>query len=419
MDDTTSLVKVEKLAAGGEGIAFAGGKAIFIPFSIPGETIRIRPIKETKGYIRAEIIDILTPSSDRTVPECPLFGICGGCSLQHIEYTAQLKLKAEAARESFVRIGKFDPGPLPLHSDTPYHYRNRAQFHLTLDGGIGFMKADSDDAIRLGSGCPILKPVLDTWLKSQNRKTKPAKAMQLYIDQQKRFMAFADDTKLYIEGKDRTAHVVLAERSYHFPVKHFFQSNLAMAKKLIKDIELRLPEPGECAVDLYAGAGLFSKILVERFSDVSCVENDTVSLEAARENCSGYSMRFFPMDVETWVSRELSRMGKSAPSVASVETSRSTGPAIKTSVKAFDCVIADPPRQGLPPILKTWLTSTAIKKFFYVSCDHVTLARDIGELIKNGWEIESLELYDFYPQTGHLESLAVLRPAKNRAGTGA
>lgn len=422
MNDTTFLVKVEKLAAGGEGIAFAGGKAIFIPFSIPGETIRIRPIKETKDYIRAEIIDILTPSTDRTVPECPLFGICGGCSLQHIEYTAQLKLKAEAARESFVRIGKFDPGPLPMHSAKPYHYRNRAQFHLTIDGGIGFMKADSDEAVRADSGCPILKPAIDTWLKGQNRKAKPAQAMKLYIDQQTRFIAFADDTKVYIEGKDRTAHVVLARRGYRFPVKHFFQSNLAMAEKLIQDLELRLPGTGEHAVDLYAGAGLFSKLLAERFSDVFCVENDTVSLEAARENCSGHGTRFFPMDVETWVSRELSRTGKSASSSSSAlmpapaEASRLASSAIEASFSAFDCVIADPPRQGLPLILKTWLTSTAIKKFFYVSCDHVTLARDIGALIKNGWEIESLELYDFYPQTGHLESLAVLRPAMNRAG---
>lgn len=416
MADTTFLVKVEKLAAGGEGIAFADGKAIFIPFSIPGETIRIRPIKETRDYIRAEIAEILTPSPDRTAPECPLYGICGGCSLQHIEYTAQLRLKAEAARESFVRIGKFDPGPLPAHSDKPYHYRNRAQFHLTSDGGIGFMKADSDEAVRADSGCPILKPALDAWLKSENRKAKPGKAMKLYIDQQTRFMAFADDTKIYIEGKDRTANVVLAGRNYRFPVKHFFQSNLAMAERLIQDIESRLPEPGKRAADLYAGAGLFSKLLAERFSSLSCIENDTVSLEAARENCPGPGTWFFPMDVETWVSRELSRTGKSA---LSADASGSAGPAAQAPASAFDCVIADPPRQGLPPILKTWLTSTAIKKFFYVSCDHVTLARDIGELIKKGWELELLELYDFYPQTGHLESLAVLRPAGHRAGIGA
>lgn len=409
MADTTFLVKVEKLAAGGEGIAFADGKAIFIPFSIPGETIRIRPIKETRDYIRAEIAEIQIPSPDRTTPECPLYGICGGCSLQHIEYTAQIRLKAEAARESFVRIGKFDPGPLPAHWDNPYHYRNRAQFHLTSDGGIGFMKADSDEAIRADSGCPILKPTLDAWLKSENRKAKPAKAMKLYIDQQTRFMAFADDTKIYIEGKDRTAQVMLAGRSYRFPVKHFFQSNLAMAERLIGDIESRLPEPGKRAADLYAGAGLFSKLLAERFPSLSCIENDTVSLEAARGNCQGSGTRFFPMDVETWASRELSRTGKSASSPAA-------GHAAEAPDMAFDCVIADPPRQGLPPILKTWLTATSIKKFFYVSCDHVTLARDVGELIKKGWELESLELYDFYPQTGHLESLAVLRPTEYRAG---
>lgn len=395
MADTTFLVTVEKLASGGEGIAFADGKAIFIPFSIPGETVRIRPAKTTRDYIRAEILEILVPSKVRIEPICPLFKICGGCSLQHIEYAAQCAFKAAAARESFIRIGKFDPGTLSVHSNAPYHYRNRAQFHLTRDGGFGYMKADSDEAVRADSGCPILKPLLDSWLKSENRKAKPAKDMKLYLDQQTRFIAFADDKNIYIEGKNRTAEVVLAGRTYRFPVKHFFQSNLAMAEQLVKDIESRLPAAGESAADLYAGAGLFSKLLAERFAMVSCVENDTVSLEAARGNCRNHGVRFFPMDVEIWAARELSQ------------------------TTAFDCVIADPPRQGLPPLLKTWLTSATIQLFLYVSCDHVTLARDVGELISKGWELVSLDLYDFYPQTGHLESLAVLRPAGSRAGIGA
>lgn len=382
------ILDVERLAAGGDGIAFFDKQAIFIPFSIPGEKISCEIVERSRDFCRAKILDIIEPSPFRVKPPCPIFGICGGCSLQHIEYSHQLAYKTAAVKESFKRIAKLESVAMDSKNGSSLGYRNRVQIHFTQDHGLGYMEAESASSVR-APGCPIATHGIDAWLRAHNRRSKPDRELMARIGQRDRFVIFGQDDRLYVEGVDAKAMAVVAGHEYTFPLKHFFQSNLEMAGALVVDAMEGLS--GRKAADLYSGAGLFAARLAEHFEEVTCVESDAVSLEAARGNLPSGKGRFMATDVEAWTK------------TASALTRRGTS-------SRWDCVLADPPRSGLSPATRDWLKSADIGSFIYVSCDHATMARDIGDLVRSGWELGSLRLYDFYPQTGHIEALARLSP---------
>ena len=385
------VLGVEKLASGGEGIAFSRGQAVFVPFSIPGEKVEARVIFQGKGYLRAEILSVLEPAASRIDPPCPLFGSCGGCKLQHIDYPSQLAFKVAYVRETFERIGGFVLEKLPVESGSPYSYRNRVQIHATSDGGLGFMEEGSENALRT-PGCPIAVSAIDSWLKRQNRKSRPFKELISRIGNRDRFVLFAQNEKLFIEGETARATARIGQATYSFPLSHFFQSNLTMTALLLDRAVAGLS--GTTALDLYCGAGLFGARLATTFDQVLCVESDTVSLEAARDNLPRGKGRFYAQDVETWVSGQ----GKKALGQG--------GLGLTSSNWAF----VDPPRGGLSQKTREWLKKAPLDGLSYVSCDHVTLARDLSDLRSAGWRLDSLVLYDFYPQTGRIEALARLSP---------
>lgn len=371
-------LRVEKLSSHGEGIAFSEGKAVFIPYTIPGETVLCEITEAHSSFSRASLVDIKERSPHRVDPPCPLFGLCGGCALQHIDYTYQRRLKQEAAQETFRRIGGFDPGELEIVTGEPYHYRNRTQVHACRDGGLGFTKTGSRDTVRTPH-CPALVPLLDRWLASENRKSRPYHELSALIGDRPRFTAFAQDERIYIEGRDAYAHATVLGKEFRFPTAHFFQSNISVLEKLItRYIE---PLQGASALDLYSGAGLFALFLADHFESIECVESDSVTVEAARSNLSKArsAVRFSDIPVERWIKTPHAR-------------------------QSFECIVVDPPRTGLTAEVRGWLAGIDARIFTYVSCDHASLARDLRDLRRTGWQIDSLTLFDFYPQTGRLEA---------------
>lgn len=366
------VTTVAKLATNGEGLAFIDGKALFLPFTIPGERVRCRIVSERTDFVRGELIELLEPSPHRVEPPCPLFGECGGCNLQHIEYGHQLALKSANFPES-----------APVESE-PYGYRNRARFHFAPDGGIGFRKALSDETIRVRS-CPILSDSINRWLKPLNRRSRPDRELMARIGRREEFNVFGQEERFYLQGRDAFAFAHVAGREYRFPVGHFFQSNLKSAELLIQSALEGLS--GLSAADLYCGAGLFSAPLAERFETIDCVESDTVSLESARFNVPSRKARFHPVEVEQWV-----------------ENSRH-------SSEPYDWILADPPRSGLSAPVRSWLkTHPPRSGLVYISCDQATFLRDRNDFLKAGWIARSVRLFDFYPQTGRVELLARLLP---------
>ena len=390
MAEEIRTLTVQKLATGGDGIAFSDGQVVFIPFTIPGEKVSCRIVESSHDYLKAELLEVLEPSGHRVEPECPLFGICGGCNLQHIDIEKQRELKAQAVREAFMRTAKFDPGPLTMRAGTAYGYRNRAEFHFTSDHGIGFMVDQTENAIR-ASDCPVVVPVVRSWLRTQNRKSRPERDFKATCGNRDRFTVFGQDSRLYIEGRDANAHAVVAGRDYVFPVKHFFQSNVEVASMLVQDVIEGVK--GRRAVDLYAGSGLFAKRFAEQCDEVICVESDPVALEAARQNLSGPGRAVFrPVSAEAWIKATRNAVGD------------------PKHAEPIDWVTVDPPRSGLSHELRIWLASSPIGAINYVSCDHVTMARDLRDLMDAGWQVVFLRLYDFYPQTGRIEAFARLVP---------
>lgn len=429
-------LRVEKLSSHGEGIAFSEGKAIFIPYTIPGELVDADVVEAHSSFARARLARVLEASPHRVEAPCPLFEICGGCTLQHIDYAAQLAFKQAAAREVFERIGGIEAESLPIISSESYHYRNRTQIHAAVDGSLGFTRVSSREVVKTPR-CPTLVPTLERWLIGENRKANPYRTLSALIGDKPRFTAFGQDDRVYIEGRDAYARATVRGKNFQFPTGHFFQSNLGMVERLIeREIEMlgaggnrdnggtrsgernsdsagtgilreapvgaseapmdgaqaEAPEREPASVqkrnralDLYSGAGLFSLFLADRFESIECVESEVASMEAARMNLRGTraQVHFSDIPVERWIKTPRARY-------------------------EFECIVADPPRTGLAPEVRAWLGGIEAGTLVYVSCDHASLARDLRDLKGRGWSIEDVTLYDFYPQTGRLEAAARL-----------
>lgn len=373
-------LSIDRLAAGGDGLGFIDGIACFVAGAAPGDRLlaRIREIR--KDYCKADIARVLESAPSRAEPPCPYYGNCGGCSLMHMDYASQLAAKRRIAAEAFRRIGALpdaeEPAILP---SAPLGYRNRAQFHFSPGGELGYARRSSNDILPISS-CPILAEPLASWL-ADNAGTKAFRLLGKALKGARRFVAFApggSDGTTYLQGRDGELSLELAGKRFGFHVEGFFQSNLSLLPALIEEACGGMQ--GARAADLYCGVGLFGAFLKERFDSLVCVEQDARALGYACRNV-GKGADYAALSLESWTAGAQAR----AP---------------------FDYALVDPPRTGLAPAVRAWLLASRPPAIGYVSCDPVSLARDSGELVRGGYRLERLTLFDFYPQTAHVESYA-------------
>ncbi len=363
-------LSITRLVAGGDGLGFLNGKAVFVPGVLPGERVRIRVVHSRRDYDRAVLVEILEPSVHRVEPGCRYAGVCGGCDWLHIDYAEQLRLKVSIAVEALRRTGRIGREDLPIEPSAPWQARNRAQVHCGPRGGIGYMGARSIRVVPVDE-CPIVSPAMGRLFRGE---TPPPDGLE-------RFTVFADGETLAVEGRDdsRDLAVKVNGREIFFSVGCFFQSNVGVLQKLVPWALAGLQ--GETAADLYCGVGLFGAFVAEKFSRTFLVESRAMSISYARRNVTGGSPEFYPMTVEQWITSGAAR----AP---------------------LDAVIVDPPRAGLSAEVRTWLTESTPRRLIYVSCNPVTLARDLAVLIAEGYVLDDVRLFDFYPQTSHVEAVA-------------
>jgi 23S rRNA (uracil1939-C5)-methyltransferase len=374
---------VEGIAAGGAGVLSFRGKRVFMDLAVPGDIVVGRIIRENRDWDRAELVAVELPSPHRVEPRCPLTGICGGCSLQCLAYETQVAEKRLILRDAFARLGRIAlPEEPPLVPSPPWEYRNRVQLHRGSRGGAPGFKARRSGAIVPAPDCPVADPGIRAALREASVLPGPSSD---------RFTLYARGGALLSDGILRgkilrRGTVLLRGRELCLDAGVFFQSNGLMLERLIEDLigVAQEADTGLPMADLYCGVGVFAAFLGSLFPRCDLVEENPAAVALARENARGLKAEFFAQTVDRWAQ------------------TRSIG-------GGYGFMVADPPRQGLSPALRRALAREGPPVFAYVSCDGATLARDSGELAAGGYRLERLTGYDFYPQTSHIESLAVFR----------
>ena len=323
-------------------------------------------------------MQLVTRSPVRVPALCSAYGDCGGCDLMHASYQAQKEFKKQIVRESFLRLAHFDPGELPLQDGPDWAYRTRIQLHKNDQGQVGF-KARASERIVSVTGCPVAHAGLQELF-------APPKGSQAQQALQKlrpgRWNAVAVEKSWRLEGQDTQATVEVKNKRMVLSLSGFFQSNLIVLEALVDYVVESFPEGGEEVLDFFCGSGLFGAFLAERFERVIGVEENEQALKLAKVNVQGPLNEFYASRLEDWLERHFERW---APR---------PGPA----------VIVDPPRSGLSPRVKEFLVRHPPRRLVYVSCNPDTLARDAGFLKSKGFIPRDLTLFDFYPQTSHVEA---------------
>lgn len=399
-------VVAEKMVFGGSCMAKVGGKTVFIPYAIPGETLEIEISQSFRDYDLADITQVVEPSAHRAQPFCPLYGICGGCNMQHISAAQQRALRAQVLRDCFAREGIAVPNiQLIAGSDRGY----RARIQLT-DGG--FNQRESNTVVRLAA-CPVATPQVNAYLAAVPQQERPRGRCHLFGDSRVQ-NATPFDHLLIAEEKKRTSRtmgeklkkrikhtvrprfagttadaqsvctLLLAGKTIQFDTRGFFQSNLDVLEKTVGTITHGLA--GKRALDIYAGAGIFSVFLSDTFAQVTLVEHNRDALVQAEINLRGKKHESYGVSGARWV--------------------RENAAQVIAQGGDFDAVVIDPPRSGMEKEVRDWLCAHKPRHVRSLSCDPATHARDAAALIRAGYALTALYLPDFYPQTSHIESLA-------------
>jgi 23S rRNA (uracil1939-C5)-methyltransferase len=370
-------VTADRLAFGGAAVARHDGLVLFIPFAAPGDRLRVEVTELQPNFARARIVDLLSPSPHRRAPRCRHYGDCGGCHFQHVDYAMQLESKREFVRDALTRIGGFDwPEPVVVHAAGEWGYRMRTQLKVH-NRRVGFHRTGSNELVEVDE-CPVLAPELEQGL-PQVRQALRSLPPSVRVHQVEGALG-TDGTAWAPElpglRKDLVEQQVLGHR-YLIEPESFFQGNRLLVDALVD-------HRGQLAFDLYAGVGLFTLPLADRFARVVAVEDERRAATLGRVN--------------------VKHAGKT-----NVSYFRQTTEAfLRSNQKRPDLVLMDPPRLGARPALPLLLQLQAAS-LVYVSCDPNTLARDLRVLCAGGYELAAVAGYDMFPQTWHVECVAHLR----------
>lgn len=361
-------IEIDKIIFGGNGLGFLDGKAHFVPGVLPGEIVEIEVVEEKKGYNLCSLKSIVKKSDERVEPFCKYYYECGGCNMQHTTYANQLKIKKSVIKDVFKRNGKIELGSFNITPSPEKFYRNRIQFHLN-GKDKGFKKRQSNKIINIDE-CPILTQGLNNFIK-EDRDIKS-----------ERVTVFGIDEAFYVGGVDKECKAIINNKEICFNPAGFFQSNLAILPELINRVNSFVT--GSIVMDLYCGVGLFSSFLPDTVKEIIAVEMDKRVKPFIEKNLKSRKYSFYPLTLENYLKRGLNKKNKP------------------------ETIIVDPPRKGLSEAVRKFLVKSGAKKILYVSCDPVTMARDVGELTNKGFSLTYYESFDFYPQTHHIESFCVL-----------
>jgi len=396
------------MAHGGDAVGRHEGKVIFVPFALPGEEVLVELIEEKARYSRALPLEIVSASPQRVEPRCPHFGICGGCQWQHVAYGAQLGFREEILQSQLKRIAHLsDVSVKPSLSMTnPWNYRNHVQLHSDEAGQLGFMAATEHRVVAIQE-CHVMHPLLfDVFvaldidfpeLKKVSVRAGTTTGEQLLLLETvgeeapvleadlpiSCVLLLNDGTTVTYVGDNYVTERV-AGRSFRISATSFFQVNTTQTDLLLDTVNQYLsPRGEEVLLDVYCGVGTLSLSLADKVAKVLGIDVNEAAIADAVFNSQGMkNVKFMQGTAEELL------------------------PGLEESV---DLVILDPPRQGIHKQAMAALLKLAAPKVVYVSCDPATLARDIGRMVQGGYELVEVQPVDMFPQTSHVEAVALLR----------
>lgn len=412
-------LSIEKLVQGGEGLArLSDGRVCFVRGGLPGERCRVELTVGKKDFARGRVVEVLEKSADRVQPRCPLYGKCGGCSLQHLDSAKQVPYLERVERENFKRIAHQElPADFKIYQAEPWGYRNRARvvYLGERDGRcrFGFRKQESNGVVAI-ENCPVLTPGLNEFLKN-------AKSEEIFTGLKR--IPKDLELNLFDDGRGRVAYyyrgmpesrrqecsvstVKMDGKGIVSDASVFFQSNLSLLPRLVESVREAVDEgiasgaaSDQWLIDLFSGVGFFAAILQDKFKRVTTVEREPLCLKYANVNL--YEIQH---KIDSGSEAGMTKKGHHVENVSAPAEDWLA----KNVVDKPATLIVDPPRTGLPPEALTAIVKSSVNRLIYVSCDPVTLARDFAKFRTAGFALKRAEGFAFYPQTPHLEMMFVL-----------
>ena len=442
---------IEKLVYGGDGLArlpadeHGRGKAVLVPFVLPGEQVEVSLLEEKPGFARARVEKLIQASEQRIEPRCPYFQRCGGCHYQHTSYEHQLEIKAAILKENLRRIAKLELSTeLSIHPSPPWNYRNRTRLKVQTapEFALGYYKFNSHELLPVEE-CPISSPLINRAMAAfwqMGRAGKVADGIQ-----EIEFFANAEDTQLLIEIyctpeiRGETATSWAQELKSALP---------EVAGVVVFATARGTAEPERIAVSgaaelSYKTAGASYRVSAGAFFQVNrYLTDELVDIVVGRGGgrdahrtaggaCPERSRRDAgatgtALDLYAGVGLFSSVLNREFERVIAVESSPTShadllynSPANVKAVRAMveqylknatgklqpDLIVVDPPRSGLGENVVHGLVTMGAPRITYVSCDPATLSRDLARLLSSGYRVEQAHLVDLFPQTYHVESV--------------
>lgn len=434
----TFELTIEKLVYGGDGLGRRPeGEVLFVPWSVPGDRLRVFKEPGNQKPVRAGVEAVLSASPDRIEPQCEAFGVCGGCQWQQMTPAYQRDWKRKIVEESLQRIGKLENvtvSDVIGSDDNAWRYRNRVQWDIAPAGDtwnditryrLGYCQSQSHEVIEF-TDCLIMPEPLNKlalWLRDILQQTPELTSGLLRIEA---FCNQAGDILLSFHGEKHGGFRKLAEtiradftdvvgvvhfdsaikyakgrilsgvgfltedlagRRFRVSAGSFFQTNAQGAQAIIQQLQQWMPQETESLLDLYAGVGTFALCLQNHAQRIVAIESSETAMADAQDNIRRSNAQHITL-----------KTGDARRVLSALQ-------------EDFDAAILDPPRAGCTPEVLQWLSQHVKTRLLYVSCNPTTLARDLKLLTAQGWQIQAVQPIDMFPQTYHVETVVHLTRA--------
>lgn len=419
-------VELTALASSGDAVGrLADGRVVFVAGGVPGEVVTLADVAPRKRFVRARVGSIVRESEARRTPPCAHFGTCGGCAWQHVAYDAQLEAKRTIVRDALERIaGETLSTPIPIvASPSDYGYRARARW-VEVGSGIGFRTRGSRGIAPI-LDCPVLVPAAREALHARlatlaedakDMPPAPPRARDRRKLREQSVTAGREGEAIVVPigpgraprrapgasaatgaGAADAIEIEVAGERLRVGGRSFVQGNALLWDALVESVRAAAGLEAEAYastprrfVELYCGVGFFTLPLARSGAQGTALESDPHALADLRHN--------------------LDRAGLASRVDVLAGAVEARGD-LRERLAGADVVLLDPPRAGLAEPVRAALRAAAPPRIVYVSCDPATLARDVAALVEGGYRLASIRAFDLFPQTPHVESVAVLERA--------